>query len=198
MMHAHTLMTMDFEDFREKISKQIFPFHDNKYSQSTQTQSLGITDSLDIRIPTPQLMESSVGNFTTNLLPAFSSEEFSGRIRQTTLMPHSSAGVDDFVADLSMMTVGCDTNYVELCIKTSSVCHYNNKRIRDHENIHNIEQFLCFLPPVFELECYARFSRLKGVVFLPLESMDRIQNPQITSAPTPIINVRSGAWWKMT
>ena len=35
-------------------------------------------------------MESSVGNLTTNLLPAFSSDWLSGRIRHTTLILHSS------------------------------------------------------------------------------------------------------------
>lgn len=37
-------------------------------------------------------MESSVGNFRINLLPAFSSMAFNGRTRQMTLMLHSAGG----------------------------------------------------------------------------------------------------------
>ena len=42
---------------------------------------------------TARLMDSSVGNFKMNLLPAFSSEGFRGLTLQITLMLHSSAAI---------------------------------------------------------------------------------------------------------
>lgn len=84
-------------------------------------------------------MVSSVGNFTTNLLPAFSSEEFRGRIRHTTLMPHSSAGVVIFHLDNTESLI-LDTNYAELFINSIHLhySHYNNKRIKDLGKFHQI------------------------------------------------------------
>lgn len=49
-------------------------------------------------ILTPSEMESSVGNFKINLLPAFSSLEFNGRIRATTLILQASSAVGAGVA----------------------------------------------------------------------------------------------------
>lgn len=90
------------------------------------------------RVLTPQWMVSSVGNFTTNLLPAFSSEEFRGRIRHTTLMPHSSAGVVIFHLDNteSWSWILIMPNYSSTRYTFTS--HYHNKRIEDLGKFHQI------------------------------------------------------------
>lgn len=63
-------------------------------------QTPTLSDSLwfvMIAILTPTEVDSSVGNFSINLLPAFSSVAFNGLTRHTTLILHSSAMLQSMI-----------------------------------------------------------------------------------------------------
>jgi len=97
------------EDASAAAASRRSVMYDNQYARLTHqsmtsyadtsqfsSQNTDITVNHQITILFQQLLtaiaiESSVGNLSTNLLPAFSSDSLSGRTRHITLILHSSA-----------------------------------------------------------------------------------------------------------
>ena len=81
---------------KEKVLSIVYITKEMKISHYTAAEATSLT---------PIVIESSVGNFIINLLPAFSSEAFSGLTRHTTLILHSSASGG--AAGSSAISKGC-------------------------------------------------------------------------------------------